>query len=47
MFEDPKSIIAETNLAFSHNTYYVKIKLTTYLFYEVFFQHASYLATQN
>jgi hypothetical protein len=27
IFEDPKRIIAKTNLAFSHNTYCVKINL--------------------
>jgi hypothetical protein len=32
IFEDPKRIIAENNLAFSHNTYCVKINFTTYLF---------------
>jgi hypothetical protein len=32
IFEDPKRVIVETNLAFLQNTYYVKIKLITYLF---------------
>jgi hypothetical protein len=32
IFEDPKEVIVETNLAFSHNTYCVKIKLATSLF---------------
>ncbi len=32
IFEDPKKVIVETNLAFSHNTYCVKVKLTSYLF---------------